>query len=130
MHLASTRAAPFGFSDQSKIPAEWLIQCLSTLNPDHQFFQSDYYPDDYKGPRIIFEGDNGSYSRYVMPPGRGSNTIVACDEHMKHQMEVLDNKINYMNESISQQFEKLFLFSQQQSMQQSYRQSQANTPVK
>ncbi len=31
-----------------------------------------------------------------------------------------------MNTNISQQFEKLFLASQQQSMQQSYRQSQAN----
>ena len=58
---------------------------------------------------MIIEGDNESYSRYVMPPGRGSSTIVVTDEQMKHQMEVLDNKINYMNVSITQQFEKLFL---------------------
>ena len=29
---------PFGLSDGSKASSEWLIQCLSTLNPDHEFF--------------------------------------------------------------------------------------------
>ena len=82
MHLASANAAPFGFSDQSKIPAEWLIQCLSTLNPDHLFFQCDYYPDDFKGPRLMIQGDYGNQSRFVIP-GKGPSTIIVSDEHVK-----------------------------------------------
>ena len=29
---------PFGFTDANKVPAEWLMNCLSTLAPDHDFF--------------------------------------------------------------------------------------------
>ena len=39
---------PFGFTDAGKVPSEWLIRCLSTLNSDHKFFEKSYYPEESK----------------------------------------------------------------------------------
>ena len=39
---------PFGFSDSSKVPSNYLIICLSTLNEHHRFFEKSFYPNDLK----------------------------------------------------------------------------------
>ena len=42
LHLSQYGTKPFGLSDASKVSAEWLIKCLSTLNPDHRFFARNF----------------------------------------------------------------------------------------
>ena len=34
-HLSQHGGLSFGLADSSKVPADWLVKCLSTLNPDH-----------------------------------------------------------------------------------------------
>ena len=46
--LAKHKQPEFGFTDAGKVPCEWLIRCLSTLNPNHKFFEKSYLPDDSK----------------------------------------------------------------------------------
>ena len=47
-HLHHAGNLEFGFSDASKVPVEYLLRCLSTLNPEHKFFDKSYYPDEGK----------------------------------------------------------------------------------
>ena len=46
--LAVRRLPPIGYKDASKVCVDYLLQCLSTLDPDHGFFAADYFPDDAK----------------------------------------------------------------------------------
>ena len=48
LHLQYAGLKDFGFSDASKVPVDYLLRCLSTLNPDHKFFDKSYYPDEGK----------------------------------------------------------------------------------
>ena len=41
-HLEDNSTKTFGFSDASKVTADWMIICLSTLNPDHEIFGKYY----------------------------------------------------------------------------------------
>ena len=35
-----------GFTNMDRCHTDWLILVLSTLMPDHEFFKSDYYPEE------------------------------------------------------------------------------------
>ena len=56
--LTAQGLPPFGFKDATKISMDYLLLCLSTLCPDHRFFQPGYYPDDAKtkSKRRLAEG--------------------------------------------------------------------------
>ena len=46
--IKKLKKKPFGFVDSTKVPSNYLVICLSTLNENHQFFQKSFLPEDLK----------------------------------------------------------------------------------
>ena len=46
--IKKLKLKPFGFVDSTKVPSNYLIICLSTLNESHHFFDKSFSPEDLK----------------------------------------------------------------------------------
>ena len=42
--MCHQRQLELGIINHNKIDGEWLLRCISTLNPEHHWFKKDFYP--------------------------------------------------------------------------------------
>jgi hypothetical protein len=95
---------PFGFKNSLQVPAEWLIRCLSTLNPEHRFFDKGYYPDEVKviakqrkrhENQIIMRSDDKMLDGIMISQNEtAKNTISLSESRIDHKMGLIDTQLN------------------------------------
>ena len=87
----------YGFSDASKVPVDYLLRCLSTLNPNHRIFEKTYYPDDGKvmtrklaEDTQIVDNSDGFFSGLRSSQNKSSkNTIQFTEADVKWKMGMM-----------------------------------------
>ena len=45
--LTSEKKLPLGIDGANQVGLEWLLHMLSTLDPDHRFFEKSFVPEKY-----------------------------------------------------------------------------------
>ena len=107
--ILAQRNMQLGFSDASKVPLDWLIIQLSTLNPDHRFFHRTYYPDEHKpnhlpqSDRVNVDNSDGMFDLGIPPRGKQSRSSIQFvkNDAVEQELSVLSCQMNNYMENMA-----------------------------
>ena len=146
--LKECNLAPFGFTDANKVPAEWLIRCLSTLSPNHDFFQKWYYPEEVVNKsstgtkvrkliedQLVITNDDDFFKDLRQSRNMTAKNTVQLNDvkfslqlgHIHQQMNLMNSRLSQFDQQFEHKFSKMMSKSQMQSGEQTPRKSNSSS---
>jgi hypothetical protein len=130
IHILQNMNISFGIDSAQKVPADWLIKCLSTLNPGHLYFDKAFYPEETKAnaQTQVIDNSDGLFDNIRSTKANATKCTVKFEkeEEMEYKIGQLNNQI----QNLSQQMNQLLIESQKASPKKSRPHSVQFTPEK